>query len=75
MQISLRRESAAFKGRFEKGTSPKAVADTVLKAATTINPKFRYVVGQDAMKLIDLKNNTTDEIFGKIVMKSVLEAS
>ena len=66
---------AAFKGRFEKGTSPKAVADTVLRAATTINPKFRYVVGQDAMKLIDLKNNTTDEVFGKIVMKSVLEAS
>jgi len=64
---------SAFKSRFEKGSSPKEVAATILQAATAINPKFRYVVGQDAFKLIDLKNNTSDEQFGKIVMKSVLE--
>jgi NAD(P)-dependent dehydrogenase (short-subunit alcohol dehydrogenase family) len=64
---------SAFKSRFEKGSSPKDVAATVLQAATAINPKFRYIVGQDAFKLLNLKNNTSDEIFGKIVMKSVLQ--
>ena len=64
---------SAFKSRFEKGSSPKDVAAIVLQAATAINPKFRYIVGQDAFKLLNLKNNTSDEIFGKIVMKSVLE--
>ena len=64
---------SAFKSRFEKGSSPNDVAAIVLQAATAINPKFRYIVGQDAFKLLNLKNNTSDEIFGKIVMKSVLE--
>jgi NAD(P)-dependent dehydrogenase (short-subunit alcohol dehydrogenase family) len=64
---------SAFKSRFEKGSPPKDVAATVLQAATAINPKFRYIVGQDAFKLLNLKKNISDEIFGKIVMKSVLQ--
>jgi hypothetical protein len=51
----------AFKPRFEKGSSPD-------------KPKFRYIVGQDASKLMDIRKNTSDEEFGKIVMNSVLEA-
>jgi short-subunit dehydrogenase len=65
---------SAFKPRFEKGSSPKEVADTILEAVTSGNPKFRYIVGQDASKLMDIRKNTSDEEFGKIVMNSVLEA-
>jgi NAD(P)-dependent dehydrogenase (short-subunit alcohol dehydrogenase family) len=72
-EITQKRISA-FKPRFEKGSSPKEVADTILEAVTSDNPKFRYIVGQDASKLMDIRKNTSDEEFGKIVMNSVLEA-
>lgn len=71
--ISQKRISA-FKPRFEKGSSPKEVADTILEAVTSDKPKFRYIVGQDASKLMDIRKNTSDEEFGKIIMNSVLEA-
>ena len=72
-EITQKRISA-FKPRFEKGTSPKEVADTILEAVTSDKPKFRYIVGQDASKLMEIRKNTSDEEFGKIVMNSVLEA-
>jgi NAD(P)-dependent dehydrogenase (short-subunit alcohol dehydrogenase family) len=65
---------SAFKPRFEKGSSPKEVANSILEAATSDKPKFRYIVGQDASKLMEIRKNTSDEEFGKIVMNSVLEA-
>jgi hypothetical protein len=73
-EITKKRISA-FKPRFEKGSSPKEVADTILEAVTSGRPKFRYIVGQDASKLMDIRKNTSDEEFGKIVMNSVLERS
>ena len=72
-EITQKRISA-FKPRFEKGSSAKEVADTILEAVTSDKPKFRYIVGQDASKLMDIRKNTSDEEFGKIVMNSVLEA-
>jgi NAD(P)-dependent dehydrogenase (short-subunit alcohol dehydrogenase family) len=72
-EITQKRISA-FKPRFENGSSPKEVADTILEAVTSDKPKFRYIVGQDASKLMDIRKNTSDEEFGKIVMNSVLEA-
>jgi NAD(P)-dependent dehydrogenase (short-subunit alcohol dehydrogenase family) len=72
-EITQKRISA-FKPRFERGSSPKEVADTILEAVTSDKPKFRYIVGQDASKLMDIRKNTSDEEFGKIVMNSVLEA-
>jgi NAD(P)-dependent dehydrogenase (short-subunit alcohol dehydrogenase family) len=72
-EITQKRISV-FKPRFEKGSSPKEVADTILEAVTSDNPKFRYIVGQDASKLMEIRKNTSDEEFGKIVMNSVLEA-
>ena len=72
-EITQKRISA-FKPRFEKGSSAKEVADTILEAVTSNKPKFRYIVGQDASKLMEIRKNTSDEEFGKIVMNSVLEA-
>ena len=37
---------SAFKPRFEKGSSPIIVADNVLEAAISANPKARYLVGE-----------------------------
>ena len=63
---------SAFKPRFEKGSSPIIVADNVLEAAISANPKARYLVGDDALKMMNRRKNTSDEEFGRLVMDSVL---
>jgi NAD(P)-dependent dehydrogenase (short-subunit alcohol dehydrogenase family) len=63
---------SSFKPRFEKGSPAEEVAEIVLEAATSDNPKARYLVGQDALKLIKKRKNTSDEEFGRLVMDSVL---
>lgn len=68
----VQKRISAFKPRFEKGSSPIEVAEVVLEAATSQHPKPRYLVGNDAMKMMEKRNDTTDEEFGRLVMDSVL---
>ena len=63
-----------FQPRFECGTPPVDVAKVILKAITSENvSKLRYLVGNDAFKLIKIRNNKSDKEFGKLVIKSVLQ--
>jgi hypothetical protein len=48
------------------------VAEVVLEAATSQDPKPRYLVGNDAMKMMGKRKDTADEEFGRLVMDSVL---
>lgn len=68
----INKRISAFKPRYEKGSSPKIVAEKVLEAAISNNPKARYLVGGDALKMIERRINATDEEFGRLVMDSVL---
>ena len=68
----IQKRISAFKPRFEKGSSPIEVAEVVLEAITSQDPKTRYLVGNDAMKMMEKRNDTTDEEFGRLVMDSVL---
>src|SRR5689334_170513 len=68
----INKRISAFKPRYEKGSSPKIVAEKVLEAAISDNPKPRYLVGGDALKMIERRNNAADEGFGRLVMDSVL---
>jgi NAD(P)-dependent dehydrogenase (short-subunit alcohol dehydrogenase family) len=68
----IQKRISAFKPRFEKGSSPIEVAEVVLEAITSQDPKTRYLVGNDAMKMMEKRNDTTDEEFGKVVIDSVL---
>ena len=62
-----------FKPRFESGSPPIEVAKVILKAITSENQsELRYLVGNDAFKLMEIRNNISDKEFGKIVIKSVL---
>lgn len=62
-----------FKSRFENGSPSIDVAKMILKAITSENPtKLRYLVGNDAFKLIKIRNNVSDKKFRKLVIKSVL---
>jgi hypothetical protein len=68
----IQKRVSAFKPRFEKGSSPIEVAEVVLEAATSQHPKPRYLVGNDAMKMMEKRKDTADEEFGRLVMDSVL---
>lgn len=62
-----------FKSRFENGSPSINVAKVILKIITSENPtKLRYLVGNDAFKLIKIRNNVSDKKFRKLVIKSVL---
>ncbi|MGH9983349.1 MAG: SDR family NAD(P)-dependent oxidoreductase [Nitrososphaeraceae archaeon] len=68
----IQKRISAFKPRFEKGSTASEVANMVLEAVTSVNPKARYFVGEDAMKMMKKRNNTTDEDFARSVINSVL---
>jgi NAD(P)-dependent dehydrogenase (short-subunit alcohol dehydrogenase family) len=63
---------SAFKPRLERGSSPMIVAYKVLEAVKADNPKTRYLVGDDAVKMMERRKNASDEEFDRLVMDSVL---
>jgi NAD(P)-dependent dehydrogenase (short-subunit alcohol dehydrogenase family) len=64
---------SGFTPRFERGSAPKEVAEAILTAIRSENPDLRYMVGGDAFRLAEIKRNTSDGEFRKLVMKSVLK--
>jgi NAD(P)-dependent dehydrogenase (short-subunit alcohol dehydrogenase family) len=68
----LQKRISAFKPRFDKGLAASKVADMVLEAVTADNPKVRYLVGEDALKMMEKRKNSTDEEITRLVMNSVL---
>jgi NAD(P)-dependent dehydrogenase (short-subunit alcohol dehydrogenase family) len=68
----IRKRVSAFKPRFEKGSSPIEVAKIILEAVTSYDPKPRYLVGYDALKMMEKRKDTTDKEFSKFVTNSVL---
>jgi len=54
------------------GTSPKVVANAILNAVTEENPERRYLVGNDAIELINARKNSTDKDFEKIIVGNLL---
>lgn len=55
------------------GTSPKEVANVILRAITEDSPERRYLVGNDAFELIDARKNSTDKDFEKIIVGNLLK--
>lgn len=51
------------------GSSPKAVADIILKVAMAEEPQWRYLAGADAESLFKAKKDTTDLEFEKFLSK------
>jgi NAD(P)-dependent dehydrogenase (short-subunit alcohol dehydrogenase family) len=51
------------------GSSPKIVAEVILKVATTEEPYWRYLAGADAESLFKTKKDTTDLEFEKFLSK------
>lgn len=65
---------SGFKPRFENGSPPIEVATVILKAITSENlSELRYLVGNDAFKLMEIRDNLSNKEFRKLIMKSVLQ--
>jgi NAD(P)-dependent dehydrogenase (short-subunit alcohol dehydrogenase family) len=50
--------------------SQEEVAKIILQAITSPEPEARYVVGEDAKRLLESKNSMTDNEFKKLMLKS-----
>jgi NAD(P)-dependent dehydrogenase (short-subunit alcohol dehydrogenase family) len=66
---------AGFKPRFENGSPPIEVAKVILNAIASRNvrPELRYLVGNDALKLMEIRKNKSDKEFRRLVMQGVLK--
>ena len=67
---------AGFKPRFENGLPPIEVAKVILRAITLTSknvPDSRYLVGEDAFKLMEIKKSKSDKEFRRLVMEGVLK--
>ncbi len=54
------------------GTPPKDVANVILHSITKESPEHRYLVGNDAVELINARKNSTDEEFEKMIVANLL---
>jgi NAD(P)-dependent dehydrogenase (short-subunit alcohol dehydrogenase family) len=66
---------AGFKPRFENGIPAIEVAKVILKAITSKNvpSDSRYLVGNDAFKLMEIRKKKSDKEFRRLVMEGVLK--
>ena len=68
---------AGFKPRFENGLPPIEVAKVILRAITStsknVPPGSRYLVGEDAFKLMEIRKSKSDKEFRRLVMEGVLK--
>jgi NAD(P)-dependent dehydrogenase (short-subunit alcohol dehydrogenase family) len=55
------------------GTPPKDVATVILHSITKVSPEHRYLVGNDAVELINARKNSTDEEFEKVIVANLLK--
>ena len=59
-------------GMIYQATPAEEVAKVILKAVTIDNPDFRYVVGNDAIQMIEAKKGMSDQEFGRVVKQQLL---
>jgi NAD(P)-dependent dehydrogenase (short-subunit alcohol dehydrogenase family) len=63
------RMSKAFKEMEQNAIHPSEVAKTILDAVTSDNPQLRYVVGNDAARMMEARKNISDTKFGNLIKK------
>jgi len=57
----MRRNAKMYGAGLRDGQDPAEVAATIYQAATTTTPKLRWLVGNDAVKLVGARSKMTDE--------------
>ena len=68
MQTSI---SEYFKKWAQNLTHPSEVAKVILKAVTSDNRDFRYVVGNDAVTTLEARKSMSDREFQNMMKKQI----
>ena len=55
----------------ENATQPEEVAKTIVQAILTEKPEFRYVIGSDALNLLEARKNMPYSEFQKMIIQNV----
>jgi hypothetical protein len=55
----------------ENATQPEEVAKTIIQAILSEKPEFRYVVGNDAVTLVEARKNMPYSDFQKMIQNIV----
>ena len=55
----------------ENATQPEEVAKTIVQAISTEKPEFRYVVGNDAVGLLEARKNMPYSEFQKMIIQNI----
>ena len=63
--------SEALNQMVQNSLHPSEVANLFLRAVTSDNPDFRYVVGKDAIMALEAKANLSDLEFRRLVKKQL----
>jgi len=66
---TLQKATARF---IDQGTPAEEVAKVILKAVTIDNPELRYLVGNDAIKMIEARKGISDQEFGVLAKQHLL---
>lgn len=64
-----------FKQWAQNLTHPSEVAKVILKAVTSDNPDFRYVVGNDAVTTLEARRSMSDREFENMIKKQINQES
>jgi NAD(P)-dependent dehydrogenase (short-subunit alcohol dehydrogenase family) len=67
------RISKEFGKMMDNSSSPKLVAEAILQAITSNEPKIRYVVGDDAESMMKIRKNSSDKEFENWVYENILQ--
>lgn len=67
------RISKEFGKMMNNSSSPQLVAEAILHAITSKEPKIRYVVGDDAKSMMKIRKNSSDKEFENWVYENVLQ--
>jgi len=57
----------------ENATQPEEVAKIIVQAISSEKPEFRYVVGSDAVNLLEARKNMPYSEFQKMIMQNIME--
>jgi NAD(P)-dependent dehydrogenase (short-subunit alcohol dehydrogenase family) len=69
----VQKVNVKISSQHENATQPEEVAKTIFQAISTKKPEFRYVVGNDAVSLLDARKNMAHSEFQKMITQYVTQ--
>jgi hypothetical protein len=69
----VQKVSVKTSSQHENATQPEEVAKTIFQAISTEKPEFRYVVGNDAVSLLEARKNMTFSEFQKMIIQNIIQ--